>query len=1603
MAFQSWMDSTASRSAVRRKVLAMLHREKSAALRTWVEQTTAAVMKRNALRRGAMTLLHREQSAAFRTWEGVASALLALRRQALSMLHRDKSMALRTWAAQVASAVTSRDTLRRGLLSMLHRDKSMVFRTWAARAVAAKTVLAARRRVAMSMLNRQMGIAWRTWSSTAAAVASVRASLQRIALSMLHRGKSTALRTWIAVHVHRTGALATLRSAAMSLQFQGLQRAVSTWAQMSSNDGAHQRRVGYLLHMWRGSSFHRAWAAWRMVTGSRLNAARLHQRCAQSLRQQGLRQAMNAWLELWASRRRDQRRINMVVHSWQGASMHGAWFVWQTLAATRRRALGVFMSLRLRGVRRCLIQWRSSLELDDSHRIAGILRAMGPEGRAMRRALNSLLEAAEAMRQLIRCTAGLRHRGLMLAKNTWLEYATQRRHTLDALRRCVGRMQRQGLWRAVSQWTVLARHGAARRTHLVTAIYAWCGGKVQRAWLVWKHACTTVRARQPLAAQEQGMLFVYRRTLATWRLEGVRVVRIASVVRKVRTQQARVCFTVWDAATLEVLHWRQRILERLAAVRPLDRAMRIAIAMLREAGAQRRRLYRSAAAVYHRGLRRASSTWMEYAVERKRLVARRESLLRQSVSSFVHRHLRRGLSTWTYEAELMVQRKQLIHRGVASLMHRHLQRGLNAWMHDAALRGRTAHALATLLSLRMRLRFSTWAQHTSERQEAERQKRGALRIFEKRAMRHAMDRSRRVGAQRRRLYRSAAAVYHRGLRRASSTWMEYAVERKRLVARRESLLRQSVSSFVHRHLRRGLSTWTYEAELMVQRKQLIHRGVASLMHRHLQRGLNAWMHDAAAKASRLRSTVVMLRRGHDSGVLRAWRMWRLEAVRTRGAKRHGLLLLREAAARQHLLLRSTAAMYHHGLRRGLNTWRAEAAAVKASLRKLLNLGAVISPEGRALRRAFNSAREMVARVRQLHHSATLHWTAACHRSLTLAKHVWLENAVRRKRSASLARKCLRALMRRGLRRGLSTWISLGVDASMRCGRLATAVRRWWDTSLRCAWRVWRLDAARLRRMAGTANSLRIRSARRCLNTWRSSHGACSQWRMKLARVASSCWRATSQRRLRGALGRLRRSAVRRSTLRRSTIEVWRRPARRLFSVWAKESGTPRLLRIACLQLSTIIDASRARVALTRWRRTVAWRRNTRPAGALRELRVAHALRASSTRRARRAIKRMRRLLRRPAALRVVLTRLALQHWRAVLRAAARLRRQAAPWIERDRRRAFRTWAAAAFRGSTLRKLRRIMRARQRADGARLTCHASWLMRRLGMRAKRELLRSWGHHARGHTTAVSRAWTVWRALAARAAALRSPMSTLRRRVRRRLWQVGWRRWHRMALTTKVDALVDAQAASVQLLRDERDEAVSAARELERDRSEAVVNEANLLDALDEQRALTAATLAARVMRPHEQLTEHEASPLRGPTASEVRQFVRSAPAPPAMATPQPWSMASSAATQQGPAALHKHSSTPRSAPRAGTPPPQRYQPQPSGCSAPRWRSSPRGRSPPVDKTMAILAQGERWSTAASRAQTWRSAEDSAITLREGQMIASFAEQAVAAKQQRRPRG
>ena len=137
--------------------------------------------------------------------------------------------------------------------------------------------------------------------------------------------------------------------------------------------------------------------------------------------------------------------------------------VTRRVAAARGRLRGAIHELQGTGVRRALLRWRgvATVGLSKEQRIAGVVRSLRPQGRAMRRALNSWAPLGRQRALLRRAGAAVYNRGLRAAVNTWAEFAAEREGALSLMTRAAAALTNRGLRTAFTPWSTGAAERAA--------------------------------------------------------------------------------------------------------------------------------------------------------------------------------------------------------------------------------------------------------------------------------------------------------------------------------------------------------------------------------------------------------------------------------------------------------------------------------------------------------------------------------------------------------------------------------------------------------------------------------------------------------------------------------------------------------------------------------------------------------------------------------------------------------------------------------------------------------------------------------------------------------------------------------------------------------------------------------------------------------------------------------------------------------------------------------------------------------------------------------------------------------------------------------------
>ena len=401
-------------------------------------------------------------------------------------------------------------------------------------------------------------------------------------MAIANRGLRFGLNAWVERSAELSRRRALLRS--VTPEARAMRKGFNSWCEMF-DAYAH---LLYATAALRHREVFVALNTWRSYARERREAIDLMTRAAAALSQRGQRMAINMWIEVAGERM--ARRALLRSMTPKARAMRRALNSWTALRTSRllqRRALSALIN---RGMRRGWLRWRA-VAADGRKRRAQISRALKtltPEGRAMRRALNSWAVLLRQRLALRRGAMAIKHRELRMALNGWIEGADERRAALELMGRAGAAVAQRGERLAFNSWLEEAAELARRRG--------------------------IVRSMMPKARAMRRALNSWRE-MATNRRTALKLMRRAGAA--LRGRGIRMAMNGWTER-------RQRRRANLDSVR------------------------RSMAAWRHRGKRRGLNAWMGRVQDRLTAL----SHLRRSVAALMHRRLRRGFVTWARPFEM---------------------------------------------------------------------------------------------------------------------------------------------------------------------------------------------------------------------------------------------------------------------------------------------------------------------------------------------------------------------------------------------------------------------------------------------------------------------------------------------------------------------------------------------------------------------------------------------------------------------------------------------------------------------------------------------------------------------------------------------------------------------------------------------------------------------------------------------------------------------------------------------------------------------------------------------------------------------------------------
>ena len=913
---------------------------------------------------------------------------------------------LKAWQAFVISERSMRKRIAKFSRRILNRDCSRAFNQWlAARFGGDRHVDYGQLRGFINRLKNQGLVkSIGTWRAQAERRRGLRAVIVR--MKLVHVVK--AMNRWQAVARSTAERREYLRGclAAMSPEGRAKRKAFNEWMPLALARRRLRSSALSLAHRYIRAALN-TWVAAAMERAEQLYAVH----CAVvSMRNRGARAALNAWISYGEEMHEEKRRLRAALGSFRGDGVRKAYNTWIGLSRARRRMITALGRLTLRSSYRAFARWRdnASQPTRGASRIVATWRA---DGQMVRKAWNTWLECVEVAWSMRRAVSAISRRGEYKAFSTWAVAVMGRTKRLQAMGGSLASMRNRGIRLALNAWMELAESAANDRRRLLSASKAFTGDVSRKAWYSWLEMTTL---QHELARQREGMR--------------------SSLKRFIMQSQSR-AFESWCMLAKEAAAKQAKMRSCLATLSPEGRAMRKAFNSWGEAAAMLRNLQRAASSLVHRYTRLGWNGWVEFADEQ----AQRQKAMSKAVASMSQRGERAALNSWVAFAEAAGEQRRLLKSAGAAFKGDGARKAWNQWVHVAASNLTMQRAGLALCNRLQRLSFNSWSQMALLRGQQLQSMRKAVVSLANRELRGSLnswlgwleaateDRRRQKGA--------AASMMQRGLRQGYNSWNYVWKERKALL--------KAASFLVRRAERLSFDKWATNSAALgqehKQRAQAMKRALTSMCNRGIRLALNAWM-ELAESAANDRRRLLSASKAFTGDVSRkAWYSW-LE-----------MTTLQHELARQREGMRSSLKRFiMQSQSRAFESWcmlAKEAAAKQAKMRSCL---ATLSPEGRAMRKAFNSWGEAAAMLRNLQRAAS----SLVHRYTRLGWNGWVEFADEQAQRQKAMSKAVASMSQRGERAALNSWVAFAEAAGEQRRLLKSAGAAFKGDGARKAWNQW---------------------------------------------------------------------------------------------------------------------------------------------------------------------------------------------------------------------------------------------------------------------------------------------------------------------------------------------------------------------------------------------------------------------------------------------------------------------------------------------------------------------------------------------------------------------
>ena len=771
--------------------------------------------------------------------------------------------------------------------------------------------------------------------------------LMKRALGGMRNGKLKAgFNTWCTFTAERREATALMKRAIAKATPLG--RALAGWIARCArrHDDPRARAVAFMRNRKLPPALHR-WC-------EEVEVRRQLRRAVSGIGNAPLRMAYNTWfatVSTAAEARAAVEKALMSIVSPEVRAVRKGFNSWLEVYAQVCLMRKAGLSLRQRGLRAALNAWISFADekrVRDARQRAA-LRKMSPEGRAMSKALNTLMAALEMHRLLLRAGAALFYRAARKAFSNW-RFVVEQSAYIEATLRRVSSGQ---LVKALNQWKSINHLLAQKTPYLKKAASRIVNQPLSQAWNCWAGQIAEAQAKRRALGhfRNRGLALGWRSWLAYFELMET-MAMAAAAFRNMGLRKSFNAFYAYLVAQEEmcahgVIELRLIVLwdgsSRLLDSPPLfPFPCRYAL------------LQRGASGMTAGPLRKAWNAWVER--------AGRGDPRERALAHFRNREASRALLKWVEEGA----RYLIMLNALSALANRELRRGMNAWRQWIAERNARNAQLATTLA-----RMSP----------------------EGRAKVKALNKLKHLLALLAPLRAALARLVHRNLFKAVGSLKENSENAR--------LRRQMVAAFdpQRRSQARILRTWRAGGAAAAARLSKLEAKARAMMSGPLLKALNKWK-GLGLQWGRMRRAALAVMNAKLKRGMNDWRASEYEleglsihlapfapqsspllafprtscridfvnlekaakekmAAQLRKFSPEGRALLRalnqwkEAGRLQRKMKQAAAAIKYRHARAGLNSWAAAAAEMAERRERMSAALYKMSPEGRAKAKAFN--------------------------------------------------------------------------------------------------------------------------------------------------------------------------------------------------------------------------------------------------------------------------------------------------------------------------------------------------------------------------------------------------------------------------------------------------------------------------------------------------------------------------------------------------------------------------------------------------------------------------------------------------------------------------